>query len=129
MKRLLLGLLGLVIFMVAFPSVTIKLFQIIRPTEIQTKGTNVKMYNYLTEQIEEIPLEDYLVGVVAAEMPASFPVEALKAQAVAARTYVLQRMGPGGVTNTKHPGADVSSDPKEGQAWISQSEMENAGAR
>lgn len=37
-----------------------------------------------------LPLEDYVIGVVAAEMPASFELEALKAQAVAARTYVLK---------------------------------------
>ncbi len=37
-----------------------------------------------------LELEDYLVGVVAAEMPASFETEALKAQAVAARTYTLK---------------------------------------
>lgn len=41
--------------------------------------------------IEEIALEDYVLGVVAGEMPASFELEALKAQAVAARTYVLSR--------------------------------------
>ena len=38
-----------------------------------------------------IQLEDYLYGVVAYEMSDSFPIEALKAQAVAARTYALQR--------------------------------------
>ena len=37
-------------------------------------------------------MEDYLVGVVAGEMPARFEDEALKAQAVAARTYVLKRL-------------------------------------
>ncbi len=37
-----------------------------------------------------LSLEDYVVGVVAAEMPASFPIEALKAQAVLARTYALK---------------------------------------
>ena len=37
-----------------------------------------------------IPLEQYIIGVVAAEMPASFQPEALKAQAVAARTYVIR---------------------------------------
>ncbi len=37
-------------------------------------------------------LEEYLVGVVAAEMPASFPLEALKAQAVVARTYTLKKI-------------------------------------
>jgi stage II sporulation protein D len=39
-----------------------------------------------------LPLEDYLLGVVAAEMPAGWPPEALKAQAVAARTFALARM-------------------------------------
>jgi len=36
--------------------------------------------------VVKLPLEEYLLGVVAAEMPAAFEVEALKAQAVAART-------------------------------------------
>lgn len=39
-----------------------------------------------------LPLEDYLLGVVPGEMPAGWPPEALKAQAVAARTYALSRM-------------------------------------
>lgn len=42
--------------------------------------------------ILELPFEEYIVGVVAAEMPASFPVEALKAQAVVARTYARSRL-------------------------------------
>lgn len=36
--------------------------------------------------IEEVPLENYVVGVLSGEMPTTFPMEALKAQAVAART-------------------------------------------
>jgi stage II sporulation protein D len=43
------------------------------------------------EQIEELRLEDYVAGVVSGEMPASFPPEALRAQAVAARSYALTR--------------------------------------
>lgn len=42
-------------------------------------------------ETREMPIEDYVAGVVAGEMPASFPPEALKAQAVAARSYVLTR--------------------------------------
>lgn len=42
--------------------------------------------------IIEVPLEQYLRGVLPSEMPASWPVEALKAQAVAARSYVLKKM-------------------------------------
>ena len=42
--------------------------------------------------IIELALEDYIIGVVAGEMPASFSMEALKAQAVAARTYALKKL-------------------------------------
>jgi SpoIID/LytB domain protein len=47
----------------------------------------------LLTAINELPLEEYLRGVVPAEMPAGFPLEALKAQAVAARSEVLARFG------------------------------------
>jgi stage II sporulation protein D len=72
-----------------------------------------------------LQLEDYLVGVVAAEMPAEFPLEALKAQAVAARTYVVKRLGTGGAVNTLHPNADVCDDHKHGQAWLSREDLKN----
>ena len=45
-----------------------------------------------TGNIETIPLEEYIVGVLAGEMPISFEMEALKAQAVASRSYALKRM-------------------------------------
>ncbi len=43
--------------------------------------------------INELPMEKYLKGVVPAEMPSSYPLEALKAQAIAARTVMLKKMG------------------------------------
>ncbi|MBQ3020841.1 MAG: stage II sporulation protein D [Bacilli bacterium] len=43
-------------------------------------------------EVLEIPLENYIIGVVAGEMPASFEVEALKAQAVASRTYAMYKI-------------------------------------
>ena len=46
------------------------------------------------QAINILPLESYLRGVVPSEMPASWPIEALKAQAVAARTYAWSRMSP-----------------------------------
>ena len=46
-------------------------------------------------QVVNISLEDYVTGVVSAEMPASFNTEALKAQAVAARTYALKKSSSG----------------------------------
>jgi SpoIID/LytB domain protein len=47
----------------------------------------------LLEVIETLPLEEYLRGVLPAEMPASWPAEALKAQAIAARSEVLANLG------------------------------------
>ena len=58
--------------------------------------------------VEEMTMEDYLRGVLRAEMPASFEPEALKAQAIAARTYTLHRMRAGGVA--AHPEADACDD-------------------
>jgi len=69
-----------------------------------------------------MPLEDYLVGVVAAEMPASFGLEALKAQAVAARTYALRKMlqnQENSASRDAHRGAVICSDPSHCQAWNS----------
>ena len=60
-------------------------------------------------------LDQYLWRVVAAEMPASFELEALKAQAAAARTYTLSKLGR---TVEKHPDADVCTDITCCQAYI-----------
>ena len=65
------------------------------------------------DAVEEMTLGEYLVGVVRAEMPASFSQEALKAQAVAARTYALNK-GP----SSNHPDADLCTDYACCQAWI-----------
>ena len=58
--------------------------------------------------VEEMPMDVYLQGVLRAEMPASFEPEALKAQAIAARTYTLHRMKDGPIGN--HPDADACDD-------------------
>ncbi len=62
--------------------------------------------------VAEKDMQDYLPGVLAAEMPADFPEEALKAQAVAARTYALYC-----ADSRKHGDADVCTDPGCCQAW------------
>src|SRR5699024_7349152 len=45
-----------------------------------------------SEEVEKVPLEQYVISVVASEMPADFNEEALKAQATAARTYIIQHL-------------------------------------
>ena len=70
--------------------------------------------------VTEMTMAEYLRGVVRAEMPASFAPEALKAQAVAARTYVRYHMENGGTAG--HPEADVCGDPTCCQAYLSAAE-------
>ena len=65
--------------------------------------------------VQSMDLEEYLVGVVLAEMPASFEGEALKAQAVAARTYAVKAK-----TNGKHEGGTICTDSQCCQAYISE---------
>ncbi len=67
----------------------------------------------------EIDIEEYLVGVLAAEMPASYEMEALKAQAVAARSYILSNMES---QNPNHPNADVCTDSTHCKAWLSETD-------
>ncbi|CAH2713907.1 hypothetical protein BACCIP111895_01061 [Neobacillus rhizosphaerae] len=55
-------------------------------------AVEVAVFRSAKSKIEKVPLEDYLVGVVAAEMPAEFKQEALKAQALTARTYIVKRL-------------------------------------
>lgn len=71
--------------------------------------------------VEKLKLENYLLGVVAAEMPAEFEVEALKAQAVAARTYAARRLNKRSLPDS---GYDVDTTVKT-QAWLSDQQMKN----
>jgi len=86
------------------------------------RGEDILIRVYLHEQdrVVEMNLEEYVKGVVAAEMPAEFDLEALKAQAVAGRTYAAKQMAMfGGNGLADRPGADVSTDPRQSQAWMS----------
>jgi stage II sporulation protein D len=75
-----------------------------------------KLRVLLDGEIHEMDTNEYIWGVVAAEMPASFELEALKAQAVAARTYAVQKSQLG---KANHPDADVCGDSTCCQAYIS----------
>lgn len=68
--------------------------------------------------VRELPMQEYLIGVLAGEMPASFSFEALKAQAVAARTYTMYC-----ARGQKHADADVCADPAHCQAWQDEETM------
>ena len=52
----------------------------------------INVYNVSKNKIEKIDIEEYLYGVLSSEMPSTFDEEALKAQAIAARTYVIYKL-------------------------------------
>ena len=93
-------------------------------TTAQTESTKpdlVVTVNYLPvlisdDRIVMMELEEYILGVVLAEMPASFHTEALKAQAVAARTYALRRY----VLGDRHTDKAVCTNPHCCQAYMTQ---------
>ena len=70
--------------------------------------------------IEEVPLEEYVIGVLAGEMPVSFELEALKAQAVAARSYVMKKM-----EYNQEDDYDILDTPQN-QMYISMEELKNS---
>ncbi|HHW00860.1 MAG TPA: stage II sporulation protein D [Clostridiaceae bacterium] len=90
------------------------------PPKKKVEGIKVKVYIAPEDRIQEMDLEEYVKCVVAAEMPADFELETLKAQAVAARTYVYARMKriytP---KDNSHKDADICTDHTHCQAWTS----------
>lgn len=83
-----------------------------------------KLYNHKTKKVETISVRDYLIGVVGAEMPASFHTEALKAQAVASHTYALNmKSGQKKSPNKSLNGADLSTDPATSQSYMTKEEL------
>ena len=120
MKRALFAFLGLLVLLLIFlPAllVGIRPRPAVPPTGYPLTVTVLRHDN---GQTVELPLEEYVKGVVAAEMPAAFHPEALKAQAVLARTYVVRRLRIFGGPGVADGRADVSSDPAQGQGWLDQ---------
>lgn len=90
--------------------------------KINGKEIIVKLYRSKQGKVIDLSLEAYVLGVVSAEMPAEFPVEAIKAQAVAARTYVLAHMEAfGGVSSPAANGGNVI-DTTANQVYYSKDE-------
>lgn len=79
-----------------------------------SKYGTITLLHAKTGETEQVNLDDYLCNVVSAEMPADYEVEALKAQAIVARTYTIYK-----ILNKKHETADICDDSTCCQAWIS----------
>ena len=80
-----------------------------------SKYSTIKLLHKDTNKVEEVKLDDYIACVVSAEMPVSYDIEALKAQAVVARTYTIYKI----TTSSKHEEADICDKSTCCQAWIS----------
>ena len=105
--------LPLMVFSPAVETVPDDRLLIVEQEKVVTDNINITIES--GKQMLTIPLEEYLVGVVLAEMPASFSPEALKAQAVAARTFAVRQLSAG-----KHTAGDVCDQSACCQAWISE---------
>lgn len=74
----------------------------------------LQVYVVEDQQVEERELENYVEGVLAGEMKNDWPLEALKAQAILARTFVLKFVQE---KESQYPGAEISTDIEEAQAY------------
>ena len=87
------------------------------PIEIYnySEYSKIKLLHAKTNEVEEVNLDEYIASVVSAEMPVKYELEALKAQAIVARTYTLYKI----TTSQKHKEADICDQSTCCQAWIS----------
>ena len=87
------------------------------PDTIRTDENGIPVMDvYITgeERVEEMDIETYLCGVLAGEMKNNWPMEALKAQAILARTFVIKFLSE---KQSKYENADISTDVEEAQAY------------
>ena len=83
------------VIIIFIPFLIVNFYKIDEKEEIKIKymsNTIIRVKRMSTGNIDSIPFEEYIVGVLAGEMPIYFDKEAFKAQAVAARSYAFKRM-------------------------------------
>lgn len=114
MKRVLITIIAVIFVTLFIPLIIVSFLS----------GTNeqkpvISVYVKADDRVEEMEIDKYLAGVVAAEMPADFEKEALKAQAVAARTYLYSHISEAEKGNIaeSHNGAVICTDSTHCQAW------------
>lgn len=90
---------------------------------VYSTSPTITVYNCSTNKTEKMDIETFLYGVVASEMSSDFSEEALKAQAVAARTYIIYKI-ENNITQG-HNGADICTNSNHCQAYASYEELKN----
>jgi stage II sporulation protein D len=136
MKKICLVIISFVIVVLLIPSVVVLAFE---PKLIKLKSTSdtdnntlsrvqkntntvtVSVFRAGNKKTESMPLEEYVKGVVASEMPASYELEALKAQAISARTYIVKSLLSNKNSNLPN-GSDVS-DSKLNQVYKNKEQL------
>lgn len=84
-----------------------------------------KVLDAATGEVLSVPVRDYVIGAVCAEMPAAFPEEALRAQAVAAHTYAeRQRKRERSSPTEELKGADFSNDTSKYQGYFTREQIQ-----
>src|SRR5690625_71611 len=130
LKPVLFLALTITVVILTLPSMIIVLFSSERAPIEEPKQVNqleneptvmVNVERASTQTIESVPLEDYVASVVASEMPAEFEPEALKAQALAARTYIIQYMLATGTLDTE----PTITDTVQHQVYKNQEELKD----
>ena len=87
----------------------------------ESSEESYKVLDMASGEVMEVPVRDYVIGAVCAEMPASFGEEALKAQAVAAHTYAeRQRLRERESPTPELKGADFSNDTSKYQGYFTE---------
>ena len=95
-----------------------KLDNDIKKTTTNKISSSMKIKINKNNSVLELDLEEYIIGVVAGEMPASFEIEALKAQAVTSRTYAMYKI------NNRKDNYDVETNTDD-QVYITTDEMKD----
>lgn len=90
--------------------------------EEEKSGQTIKVLHTKTGEIVAMDVNDYLRGVLPSEMPPSFSLEALKAQAVVARTYLYNKI-EGNINGEIHKDADICDDFAHCQAYHSKEKI------
>jgi stage II sporulation protein D len=88
----------------------------------------VSIYLSQQDKVARVPLEQYIAGVVAAEMPVNFELEALKAQAIAARTYIVRRIINHDLSGIPVKGAEVT-DTVTHQAYLTEQQLKKSWSK
>lgn len=123
LKKITLALVGMLALLLLLPALLVKSCGGRKLPQVESEPCIIAVWNHKTQELMSMPLGEYLLGVVAAEAPASFHLEALKAQAIVARTYAVAKLRrTGGRGCDRHAEADVCTDPTHCQAWLSQEE-------